>query len=409
MLFKRTTLSEKKAFIVLSVLMFIFSAQISLTLYIDSSYLKDAISRTPSLSEKAVWANPDDMVGTIYTLASLVTILALLTAPRILRRFGNYLWTLGILILHSALLLALSMFDSAWLIIPIFMIETALTSILYFNFDVFLERYSKNENTGAIRGLFMMIGSIAWLLPPFLAGVIIERSGFQLVYLVGATIMVPTIFIIMRYFSHFEDLKYDDAPLLMSHDTAKKNPSIGHILSVNFCLHFFYAWMVIYSPIYFHDTLGISYGDFGIIMAFALTAFVLVPYPEGRISDKYIGEKELLILGFLLMGLTSLAIPYFSSHALSLFAWGALLFIGRIGAATVEAMAETYFFKQIDGGNTELMGHFRRSRPLAFIAAPLLASFLLQTNLITLSGLFTLLGGIMICAIYFPLRLVDTK
>ena len=138
-LFKRQTpLSEKHAFIVLSVLMFFFSAQVSLDMYVDSSYLKSTILSTPGFADSTVWSNPDHMVGALYTFASLITLIGLLSAPRILRRFGNYKWTLYTLILHVMLLLGLAFSNTAWLVIPLFMVETALTSILYFNFDLFL-------------------------------------------------------------------------------------------------------------------------------------------------------------------------------------------------------------------------------------------------------------------------------
>ena len=162
-----TPLSARRAFIILSVLMFFFSAQVSLTIYIDSSFIKEAIENSSFFN---TWQSGDNLVGAVYTFASLITLLALSIAPRILRRFGNYRWTLNILILHILLMLGLSLFDTALLIIPIFIVETAIISILYFNFDVFLERYSADKNTGTIRGLFLVIGSVAWLLPPFFAG-----------------------------------------------------------------------------------------------------------------------------------------------------------------------------------------------------------------------------------------------
>src|SRR3990167_7281770 len=156
-----TPLSAKMAFVVLSVLMFFFSAQVSLTIYIDSSYLSSAIANTPSMAASQLWNNPEHMVGTIYTFASLITLLALLYAPRVLRKMGNYRWSLSILILHILLLLGLALSDSGFLIIPLFIVEAAIISVLYFNLDVFLEQYSRDKETGVIRGLFLMIGSIA--------------------------------------------------------------------------------------------------------------------------------------------------------------------------------------------------------------------------------------------------------
>ena len=406
---RRTPLSAKHAFIVLSILMSFFSAQVSLNLYVDSSYLKSAIISTPSLATMKMWQNPDHMIGALYTVASIFTLLALISAPRILRRFGNYRWTLGILLVHTMLLIGLGLSNSAFLILPLFMVETALISILYFNFDVFLEHYSKNEDTGVIRGFIMAVTSIAWLVPPFFAGIIVDRFGFSLIYLTGAALIAPTILIMMRYLADFKDMHYDALPLLITHGESEKAKDIGRILWVQFFLQFFYAWMIIYAPLYFHDKLHISYQDFGMILTIALTAFVIFPTPQGWLADKIMGEKEMLVIGFFLMGITSLAIPYFATTNISLWGWGALLFVGRTGASTVETMAEVYFFKKIDGRNTSYIGYFRRARPMAFIIAPLLASVLLEFDVLELQGLFYILGFVMMIALYFPLRLHDTR
>ena len=404
-----TPLSAKTALVILSALMFFFSAQVSLTIYVDSSYLASTIASTPSMTAMQLWDNPERMVGALYTFASLITLLALLYAPRILRRVGNYHWTLSALILHVLILLGLAMSNTAWLIIPLFMVEAALISILYFNLDIFIERYSNDAKMGTIRGFFMVIGSIAWISPPFFAGIILDKFGFQLVYLVGAAIVIPTVFLMIRYFSNFQDLSYADAPLFTTKEDKARHPDIHRILMANFFLQFFYAWMIIYAPLYFHNHLGVSYQDFGIMLTIALSAFVIFPYPAGWIADKFLGEKELLVGGFFLMATTSALVPMLGNINAGIPLFAFLLFIGRTGASIVETMSETYFFKQIDGKSAGLIGHFRRSRPLAFIVAPITASILLEFGLIDMGDLFYLLAGIMVIAMYFPFRLKDTR
>lgn len=405
----RTPLSAKTAFLALSVFTFLFSAQVSLTIYIDSSYLKHVIEKTPSLSDIRLWENAEHAVGTIYTFASLVTLIALLYTPRFLRRIGNYRWTITILLLHIIVLLGLGMFDSGLLIIPLFILEAAIISVLYYNLDVFLERYSKDESTGMIRGLFLMIGSIAWVLPPLFAGHIIDEKGFGLVYVSGAALMIPTLFLLMRYFSNFEDLQYDDAPLIPTRQERERHPDITRILASNFMMHFFYAWMIIYMPLYLHDHIGFSFSNVGLILTTALIAFIIFPYPAGWLADKILGEKELLVAGFLLMGATTAFVPLLGASGATLPLWAGLLFLGRAGSSTVETMNEAYFFKQIDGHNAGLMGYFRRSRPLAFMSAPLLGSLLLKYDVVQIEGLFYILAALMVASIYFPLRLRDTK
>jgi len=403
-----TPLSAKFAFIALSILTFFLSTQVSLTAYIDSSYLTHTILNTPAFTQISLWENPDQIVGILYTLASLLTIVLLVTLPKILRRVGNYRFTVFALCLHTVLLLGLGFFDTALMIIPIFIIEASLISILYFNLDVFLEHYSNDKETGLIRGSFMTIGSLAWLLPPFFGGYIVEHFGFSSAYLIGAIIIFPTIFLMIRYFSNFEDLEYDPSPLIMSRETAKRYPNVTRILWSAFFVQFFYSWMIIYAPIYFHNTLGFSYEEFGMILMVALTAFVIFPAPLGWLADHVLGEKELLITGFFLMGITSFAIPYVASLHVGMWWWALLFFVGRSGAATVDAMVETYFFKQIDGHDAAIIGYYRRARPIAFIIAPLFASILLGANVITFTQLFTILGFVMLIAMYTPLRLKDT-
>jgi MFS family permease len=307
------------------------------------------------------------------------------------------------------LLLGLAFSNTAWLVIPLFMVESALTSILYFNFDVFLEHYSKDENTGVIRGIFIAVSSIAWFTPPFFAGIIVDHYGFSLIYLTGALLIIPTVIIMVLYMSGFKDMRYDAKTIALTPSDEKRKPDVARILWVQFFLQFFYAWMIIYAPLYFHDVVGVSYQDFGMIMAVALTAFVIFPTPQGWLADKLLGEKEMLVIGFFLMGISCLAIPYLASFHLGLWWWAALLFIGRSGASTVETMAEVYFFKQIDGHNASYIGSFRRTRPMAFIVAPLLATALLQFKAVDMGGLFILLGLIMLIALYFPIGLKDTR
>ena len=133
-LFKRAApLSDKHAFIALSILMCFSSAQISLNTYVDSLFLTDAILKTPAFAGMQSWADPDKLVGALYTMASLITLLAFFGVPKILKRFGNFKWTLGVLISQVFTLLGLAITDSAWMVIPLFITESALAAIIGFN------------------------------------------------------------------------------------------------------------------------------------------------------------------------------------------------------------------------------------------------------------------------------------
>ena len=216
---KHVTENSKYAFIFLSAIMFFFSAEVALTIYIDSSFLKHAITLTPTLTQTKLWSDPDHMVGVIYAFASLLTIFLITIAPKTLRKIGNYRWTRNLILLQITLLLGLAMFNTGWLLIPLFVIESALISVLYYNFDIFLEHYSRDNQTGVIRGIFMAINSLAWLVPPIGAGYLIDHYGFSMVYLVGAALMLPVLLLLMLSLRGFRDFPYEEVE---HHATYKK-------------------------------------------------------------------------------------------------------------------------------------------------------------------------------------------
>ena len=79
-----------------------------------------------------------------------------------------------------------------------------------------------------------------------------------------------------------------------------------------------------------------------------LLPFVILDFPLGKLSDK-IGEKKMLMAGFLIMTSSVLAIPLMTEPLLWL--WAVILFMTRVGAATIESLSESYFFKVIKKRN----------------------------------------------------------
>ena len=88
--------------------------------------------------------------------------------------------------------------------------------------------------------------------------------------------------------------------------------------------------------------------------------------------------------------------------------WAGILFATRVGAATIEIMSESYFFKSVDKEDANIISFFRNTAPLSFIIAPLLATliFLLTKNF---SYIFFILGAILLCGLFVTLQLRDVK
>jgi MFS family permease len=163
--------------------------------------------------------------------------------------------------------------------------------------------------------------------------------------------------------------------------------------------------MVVYTGLYLHTHLGMPWTGIGIVLTVMLLPFPLIEYPLGRISDTIVGEKELLAAGFIIAGAVTMAIPWL--HSTSVLVWSVMLCATRIGAAIVEIMTETYFFKQVDARDAEMIGAYRIVEPCAYILAPAAASLLLRAA--DIRFIFLILGIVMLAGVYPALRLRDTK
>ena len=163
--------------------------------------------------------------------------------------------------------------------------------------------------------------------------------------------------------------------------------------------------MIIYVPIYLHQNIGFSWNVLGILFAIMLIPYFAFAVPLGALADRKLGEKEILIVGFLLLIITTASMTFLSSQ--NILMWVGLLFAGRVGATAVETMTETYFFKKIKPERANSLEIFRDARPLAYIVAPLVASLFLAHY--ELRDLFLLIAIVMTSGIYFSARLTATK
>jgi MFS family permease len=370
---------------------FLFSIPLALTSYINSSFLATYIN--------------EYYVGVVYIFASGIAIAGLLKMPRVLNNLGNRATILLFTIFSFLSLLTLAYTHNVIAVIFSVVLYFISTDFIIASFDIFIEDFSKNSNVGKFRGLYLMIINLAWVVAQMLSGSIIAKSSFQGIYLFSAGFLILNSVIFMLFLRDFEDPKYIKVPILKTIKVFIKNRSLLKIYSINLILKFFFAWMVIYTPIYLYEHLGFNWEQIGLIFTIMLIPFVLVDFPLGRLSDK-IGEKKLLIVGFLITILFTSMIPFIAVPLVWL--WAIILFGTRLGAATIEVMTESYFFKEIGERNADEISFFRNTYPLSFIIAPLVA---IPTLLFVPSFkyIFFVLSAIMLLGFFIVFRLKDIK
>lgn len=365
-------------------------------IYVNSSYVGQFI--------------PESAIGLLFTTSSAITILIFLFISRVLHRVGNYKLTLFLATLEVLMLIGMAFADSLRTAIPLFMVHQAILPLLLYNLDVFMEEMigNKETETGSRRGLYLGVMSLAGAIAPLGAGFLVSEDGdpsFTPVYLTGAIIMLPFLYIIVRYFRTFSDPKYSEIKVLDAIHRFWVKKDIRNVFLAHFHLQLFFTSMIIYAPLYLATQAGFSWSEIGLILFVGLMAYVFLEYPIGIIADRYTGEKEMMALGFITIGVSVSWLAFLPAGAIGL--WMFAMFMTRVGASFVEATTESYFFKHTKGSDANIISFFRITRPLSYVVGALLGSLTLLY--LPLNLLFVVIGVLMAPALIFSLMLKDTK
>lgn len=373
---------------------FLLAVSEAIIAYVQSTYLNQFFNLS--------W------VSGVFVISYILTFFVINYYPNLIARFNNFqtaIWALGFKIL--SLLIFIFSRDPYSIFIG-FIIFIISFNLIFINFDIFLEAFSADVKTGRIRGIYFTIYNFGYLVSPFLAGQILEKLGFG--YLFGLDLTLSALVILLliysfrRFHNHFEGKSFQIKKTLQE---IWRRKNIKKILYCAFIVQFFYAVMLLYAPVYLHQNVGLSWGQIGVIFTFMLIPFVILQFPAGYLADKYIGEKEILTAGFLLMSVASFIFFTLDASTKSLLLWGLVLFFGRVGVSLAEIMREAYFFKKVDVDDIDLINAFRSTTPLAYIVAPFLVGLLL--TFLPLNNIFWILGLIILTGLYPALTLKDTK
>ncbi len=347
----------------------------------------------------------------LYIFGSVINLLIFINLPRILDKIGNHKFTLWAIVLEGVSIVGLILGTSWYFIGLSFILHHAVVSMILFGLDIFLEGATKNEaHTGTIRGIYLTLSNITLVFSPLILGLLLVDDNFWIVYLVSLLFLFPLFFTIKKYLKDAEYKTTEKVRFLKIFSEFNTRRDVHGILIAHLVLQFFYAWMVIYMPIFLHQYVGFSWQDIGVIFTIMLLPFMLFELPIGTLADKKYGEKEILILGFTIMAVATFSIPLL--HTKILLAWAGLLFLTRVGASFVEITSESYFFKHVNEKNTGLISLFRMTKPIAYIIAPavVVSTLYFFTIKNTPYGyIFSILGVLMLVGVRYGLKLKDTK
>lgn len=376
------------------VLAVVFNFHTLLTAYSNSTYLEQFV--TP------------EQVGILYSIGALTSMILFFLLPHVLRLAGNVVAAIVFMIGSIVALWLLGSATSTAMVIFSFVLFLSLNPLLYLCIDVFSETLidEKEGDTGKRRGLTLSLMSVAALLAPLTLGIIVgEEEALYRLYFVAAGVGLLFLVLIIGAFRHFYDPPYRSIKLSGLLRQCWHDSDIRIVISAHFILQLFFAWIIIYVPLFMATNVGLTWAQIGSILSVGLLAYVLFEYPIGILADKYIGEKEMMATGFLLLALSTASISFMSGFGI--IGWMVLMFISRIGASLVEVTTESYFFKKVKGQDADLMSLFRVTRPAANLFGAILGTITLY--FLPFELIFIVLAVFMTAGIFITIRLHDTK
>lgn len=369
----------------------LISFHYALIIYLNSSLLSGFFTQT--------------QVSALYIIASIIDTILLLNASKITEKFGIYKFTVSLISLELFATVGMAVAWSQASAAIFFVCHTIAISLLFFNMDIFVEGLCEDESkTGSIRATYLTMSNLTTILGPIVVALLLIHNDYSLVYSAGALLVIP-MFFLMRRFKKTNEKPVAPVDLKQTILEYIKNKDLYNVFVGDFLLQFFYGYMVIYTPIYLRRYVGFSWPEIGIMFTIMLLPFVMFELPVGQAEDREYGEKEFLTIGFIIMGLSTLFLSFITAK--NFWMWTIALFITRIGASFVEVSSESYFFKRVNQEKTDVISFFRVTRPIAFIAAPILATLALE--FMPFQYVFIVIGALMILGAHFALALTDTK
>lgn len=345
-----------------------------------------------------------DNVGIFYLVAYSGVLFSLFYLQPLIRFMGKarilYL-SLGISICAAALLATAS---AIWVSIAAALLLIVATNITWVALDILLESFSQDHVSGSIRGLYLTVMNAGLLLAPFLSLKTLDTFDFSGIFLV--LVIGYTLVFVIALLGFRSDNKVFQEKLRLSFTIKKmlRERNLFRIYHISFAMEFFYALMIVYTPLHLR-LIGFSWDDIGIIFTIMLVPFVVLQYPLGVLADRYFGEKEMLIGSIAIATAATSVLPFIGSG--DIVVWGVALFMTRVGIAGIEILRDSYFYKQIDGGDMDIIAFFRTARPVANIVAALFSAVALL--FFPLQSVFLAVAAVLFLALLEACFLHDTK
>lgn len=371
----------------------LYALHYAIPLYATSSYLHKYFSTS--------------IVGAIYVFSSVCALLASLFLARSIKRFHTYPFIFTIVCTEIVALIIFGSTTNQYLLPLLFIIHFVLQMLIWVCLNIYIESFSKHAGVGSIRGIFLTIFNLGILISPLIGGTILSNGSFKILYIASALTLLPFLYYLHKYLIHIKEPAYHEVNIFPAIRALMKNRNLRAAFISQLMVNCFFAVMVIYSPLYLSD-LGIPLTTYlSFILPIALIPLVLLPYELGYLADKKYGEKEILLIGLLLLAVTTFTCVIVQTPDPRI--WVLILLVSRVGASFVETMAFSYYFKKIGPEDASMTALFSNAHGIATILVGsvgiIVAPFLTERPQL----MFIILGCAILWSISSVLPMRDTR
>lgn len=373
---------------------FILSISTNVTAYINSSFLENYIRL--------------ELVGLFFVASNLATFFGMLYFPYLIKKLNNLLTSKIMMLINIVATGFLVFLSSPFWIFGFFVLMWLSANLLWINMDIFVESFTNNENTGRVRAIFFTTMNLGWIVSPTIAtNLVINDNNYRFIYLVSVVFLMIFYLLINKYKSILNRIDIIYQKMRVGHIIKEfwRDKNLRGLYFSSFFLNLFFGLVVVYMPIYLHNQIGFSWPVLGSIFSIMLIPFILIEIPAGYLADKYWGEIEMMNIGFIILILSLLSFYFINIASFAL--WAMVLFFSRVGAALIEAMRESRFFKIVDVEHVSHINFLRTSSPLGYLAAAGLGAIIV--SLYEVNYIFLFLAIIFLASFYFVNIIKDSK
>lgn len=346
---------------------------------------------------------PEMYIGFAIAAGAAIAVASFAFLPRMIAAYGAQRLTLYLAITEMIMIYAVAAAPSTIASALIIVLVVALQPLLYYGLDILLEAATDGAATTArTHTLFLTGGNFGALTAPLLISTLLAGTEhYSIVFFAAATAVVPFVILFVA-----RQLPKGETP----HPAHVRNAvaDIAHnrdltaVTFAHFVLYLFYMWAPLYIPVYLHAVLGIPWLTLGWMFSVMLIPYILIEYPAGWVADRFLGDKDLMLAGFLIAGSALAAVSTITAQSTPFYILSILL-ATRAGAALIESMTEAHFFRCISQKDISSVSIFRGVWPLATCIAPLVASLILSFSgypfFFILAGGFVVIAGV--TAVFF--------